>query len=194
VARVWLSIFRVLRRSGVIAPWIPAPWLFVAFRWASSVGFDPRLIYLALVCGWFGFTWMGFARPRLRPTDSGIWFRGRFRDEFFPWSRVERVVADDRGIVIRLTDGDAAAVGVPQGRLTWLLRGVDDPVQAARVCEDLRLRSGIRPASGPTPGLLSSGFDLRRSEPRGQRRISPQILCGVAWSLAALAGLVGWIH
>ena len=77
--------------------------------------------------------------------------------------------------------------------LVWLLPGVDDPLEAARVAEDARLRSGTLPFSGPVPGSLPARTGRNEAE-HGQRRASPQIACGVAWVLGALLGLTGWIH
>jgi hypothetical protein len=151
----------------------------------ASTGLTPEMLTAVLLYGLLGYSWMAAVVPRLRLTGAGLWLRGPLRDEFVPWSRVERVLADERGLVVRLVDG-AAVLGVPKAHVAWLLPGVDDPLEAARLCEDARLRSGIPTTSGPVPG------GPRR--PHGLRLVSPQVLCGAAWSLAGIAGLAVWIH
>jgi len=193
-ARAGVGTVRLLRGTGPLAPWFAVPLVYVAFRWLASAGFDPRLLYLAAMGGLIGYRWVGLVRPRLRLAKTGLWFQGGVYDEFFAWSLVERVVADDHGLVVRLPDG-VAAIGVPRRSrsLSWLLPGVDDPLEAARVAEDARLRSGTLPFSGPVPGSLPARTGRHEAE-HGQRRASPQIACGVAWVLGALLGLTGWIH
>jgi hypothetical protein len=168
-SRLDAAVFRVARRTPLAVVALAAP-AIAWFSWWLSSGSDAvplwRMLAPTVGLAWVGGAWARAGRAQLRVAREGIELRGVLVDDLVLWSRIERVVADGSGLVLRLTD-DALLVHAAPGRLSPpVLAGDPTPVEAAQVIE--RARRAAMPNALP-PRL---------------RRVSAVALVGAAWVLA----------
>lgn len=136
---------RAARSTGRWLPW-PATLLVGAASW-WLVGVAPLgvLVGLAPAVLW-GYSWATLAQARLLLTPAGVRVRGAVLSELVPWDRLDRVVTDGDGLVLRLVRPVDALLVPAVPDLGPLLVGTADATDAAE-----RLRAG-RPAAPATPG------------------------------------------
>ncbi|GII98750.1 hypothetical protein CLV28_0518 [Sediminihabitans luteus] len=167
-------VLRAARRTGSLGPWLAVPVL--ALVGVLVLADSPWYLVAggAATAAWWGSAWSGAPLPWARPTSRGLVLRSGVLDTVLPWSRVERVVADELSVVVRVS-----ATRVSPADAYWcaqhdpslpLVRGTSTPEEA---CDAVRRAQAAAPASADT--------DVRR-------RPSRPAVVGALWAAALVVG------
>ena len=149
------ALWRVL--VGATGSWLP--WLLTpAVGWVAwqVAGAAPGTGCSSWpLCSPLGYSWTTLAQDRLAISPAGVRVRSAVFSTLVPWSRVERAVADEDSVVLRVLDPTDAIVVHQHRDLGRFLPGAAGPTDVPRLIEAARpAPTDVRPAAAHllTPG------------------------------------------
>ena len=165
------ALWRVLvGATGSWLPWLLTPavgwlawWLADNAPWSVLVQLAPVLVV--------AYSWSTLAQDRLAVSAAGVRVRSSFFSTLVPWSRLERVVADDDSVVLRVVDPSDAIIVHQHRDLGRFLAGAAGPADVPRLVEAAR----------------RSPAEARRA---AVHRLTPGSAVLLAWVAASVAGAV----